>query len=90
VLAERYSVALMFRLLRVSRSGYCAWRQRRPSVWEMANRRLLREIRVVFAEVNGIYRHWRIHAELLAQGMNCGRHRIASSDAGKWPAGALT
>jgi len=37
---------------------------------------LLREIRVVFAEVNGIYGHRRIHAELLAQGMNCGRHRI--------------
>ncbi|WP_227106138.1 IS3 family transposase [Chromobacterium rhizoryzae] len=49
----------------------------RASAREMANRRLLREIRLVFAEVSGIYGHRRIHAELLAQGMNCGRHRIA-------------
>ncbi|WP_160298973.1 IS3 family transposase [Chromobacterium vaccinii] len=43
----------------------------------MANRQLLREIRLVHAEVNGIYGHRRIHAELLAQGFACGRHRIA-------------
>ncbi|AXK40189.1 IS3 family transposase [Crenobacter cavernae] len=76
-MAGRYPVALMCRLLRVSRSGYYAWRQRPPSAWEMANRRLLREIRLVFAEVNGIYGHRRIHAELVAQGLACGRHRIA-------------
>lgn len=70
-------MALMCRPLRVSRSGYYAWRQRLPSAREMANRCLLLDIRLVFAEVNGIYGHQRIHAELVAQGMACGRHRVA-------------
>lgn len=76
-LSGRYPVAPMCQLFRVSRSGYYAWLHRTPSVREMANRQLLREIRLVHAEVNGIYGHRRIHAELLAQGFACGRHRIA-------------
>ncbi|WP_156970839.1 IS3 family transposase [Andreprevotia chitinilytica] len=76
-LADRYPVAAMCRLFRVSRSGYYAWQNRMPSAREMANRTLLREIRLVHAEVNGIYGHRRIHAELVAQGFACGRHRIA-------------
>ncbi|GGP22114.1 IS3 family transposase [Silvimonas iriomotensis] len=76
-LAERYPVAVMCRLFRVSRSGFYAWQGRAPSMREMANRQLLREIRLVHAEVNGIYGHRRIHAELMAQGLPCGRHRVA-------------
>ncbi|BCL74605.1 transposase [Jeongeupia sp. HS-3] len=75
-LAERYPVAVMCQLFRVSRSSYYAWRNRPPSMREMANRVLLREIRLVHAEVNGIYGHRRIHAELVAQGFACGRHRV--------------
>jgi len=67
----------MCQLFRVSRSGYYAWLHRPPSAREMANRQLLREIRLVHAEVNGIDGHRRIHAELRAQGFACGRHRIA-------------
>ncbi|WP_326838437.1 IS3 family transposase [Herminiimonas contaminans] len=76
-LTERYPVAPMCQLFRVSRSGYYAWLRRKPSMREMANRKLLREIRLVHAEVNGIYGHRRIHAELIAQGLLCGRHRVA-------------
>lgn len=76
-LAERYPVAMMCQLFRVSRSGYYAWLGRTPSMREMANRKLLREIRLVHAEVNGIYGYRRIHAELMAQGLSCGRHRVA-------------
>ena len=76
-LTERYPVAPMCQLFRVSRSGYYAWLRRKPSMREMANRKLLREIRLVHAEVNGIYGHRRIHAELMAQGLRCGRHRVA-------------
>ncbi|MCG9077186.1 IS3 family transposase [Laribacter hongkongensis] len=76
-LSGRYPVAPMCQLFRVSRSGYYAWLHRTPSAREMANRQLLREIRLVHAKVNGIYGHRRIHAELLAQGFANGRHRIA-------------
>jgi len=67
----------MCRLLRVSRSGFYAWQQRPPSAREMANRRLSKEIRTIYHEVNGIYGHHRIKAELTAMGHACGRHRVA-------------
>ncbi|HDV4112749.1 TPA: IS3 family transposase, partial [Pseudomonas aeruginosa] len=76
-LAGRYPVAPMCRLLQVSRSGFYAWQQRPPSVREMANRRLSKEIRTIHHEVNGIYGHRRIKAELTAMGQACGRHRVA-------------
>ncbi|MFO7096531.1 IS3 family transposase [Pseudomonas aeruginosa] len=60
-----------------SRSGFYAWQQRPPSVREMANRRLSKEIRTIHHEVNGIYGHRRIKAELTAMGQACGRHRVA-------------
>lgn len=76
-LTVSYPVAPMCQLFRVSLSGYYAGLRRKPSMREMANRKLLREIRLVHAEVNGIYGHRRIHAELMAQGLSCGRHRVA-------------
>ncbi len=76
-LAGRYPVAPMCRLLQVSRSGFYAWQQRPPSAREMANRRLSQEIRTIHHEVNGIYGHRRIKAELAAMGHACGRHRVA-------------
>ncbi|HFK1870691.1 TPA: IS3 family transposase [Pseudomonas aeruginosa] len=44
---------------------------------EIANRRLSKEIRTIHHEVNGIYGHRRINAELAAMGHACGRHRVA-------------
>lgn len=43
----------------------------------MTNRRLSKEIRTIHHEVNGIYGHRRIKAELAAMGHACGRHRVA-------------
>lgn len=42
----------------------------------MANRRLSKEIRTIHHEVNGIYGHRRIKAELAAMGHACSRHRV--------------
>lgn len=76
-LAGRYFIAPVCRLLQVSRSGFYAWQQRPPSAREMANRRLSKEIRTIHHEVNGLYGHRRIKAELAAMGHACGRHRVA-------------
>ncbi|WP_407681567.1 IS3 family transposase [Pseudomonas mangiferae] len=62
----------MCRFLRVPRSGSYAWQQRPPSAREKENRRLSKEIRVIHHEVNGIYGHRRIKAELTAIGLVCG------------------
>lgn len=76
-LACRYPIAPLCRLLRVSRSGFYAWRQRPPSAREMENRRLSQKIRTIHHEVNGIYGHRRIKAELTAIGPSCDPHRVA-------------
>ncbi|MBS7661593.1 transposase [Pseudomonas lalucatii] len=43
----------------------------------MANRSLSKEIRTIHHELNGIYGHRRIKAELTAMGHTRGRHRVA-------------
>ncbi len=67
----------MCRLLRVSPSGYYAWKQRPESAQSQNNRRLVTEIRMIHAKSRGTYGSPRIRAELLDDGHSCGRHRVA-------------
>ena len=63
--------------LSVSRSGYSAWRTRPESPRAQENRRVLTRIRVIHAdarEAYGAVKTWRV---LRAQGVACGRHRVA-------------
>jgi putative transposase len=63
--------------LQVSRSGYYEWGARTPSAREQANTALVAAIRRVHEQSRQIYGAPRIHAELTAQGVPCGRHRVA-------------
>ena len=72
-----YPVGLMCQALRVSRSGYYAWRTRPESRRARGDRELTRAIRLVHAESDGIYGSPRIHAELNASGTKCGRAKVA-------------
>jgi len=60
-----YQVAMMCRVLDVSRSGYYAWLKREPSVRAKANSGLLETIREIHAESDGTYGAPRVHAELV-------------------------
>ena len=71
------SVRMMCRLLRVSRSGYYAWRTRPESARDKTDRRLTRIIQRVHAESKGTYGSPRIRAELKSQGLNHGRNKVA-------------
>lgn len=65
------------KVLEVSRSGYYAWRKRRPNRrWE-ANVKLLQHIREIYRASRQIYGSPRITAELNEQGIVCGKNRIA-------------
>lgn len=75
--ARQHSIALLCRVLRVSRSGYYAWRQRAESRRYKANRPLVVQIRQVYASSRGTYGSPRVHAELRAQGVRCSQKRIA-------------
>jgi len=66
----------MCRVLRVSASGYYAWRSCSPSLRHSQDTALLAEIRRVHERSRQTYGSPRIHAELRAQGTLCNHKRI--------------
>lgn len=74
---RHYPVATLCRVLAVSRSGFYAWRERRPSTRTLANQRLLAEIQRVHREHRktcGALKTWKA---LNRDGIACGKHRVA-------------
>ena len=65
------------RVLGVSSSGYYAWRDRPASLRSQENERLVRAMREIHQGIDPAYGSPRMHAELLAGGFICGRHRVA-------------
>ena len=72
-----YPVRMMCRLLKVSRSGYYAWRGRSESARDKTDRQLTGAIRRIHVESKGTYGSPRIRAELKSQGLDYGRHKVA-------------
>lgn len=72
-----FPVERMCRLLAVGRSGYYAWRERPASGREQANQTLLEQIQTTYQASCQTYGSPRIYQALRAQGVGCGRHRIA-------------
>src|SRR6516162_328796 len=72
-----YPIRTMARVLKVSASGYYAWRSRPASARATADADLTRHIRTIHAGSHGTYGAPRVHAELKANGLSAGRKRIA-------------
>jgi putative transposase len=72
-----YPIRTMARVLKVSASGYYAWRSRPASARATADTDLTRRIRTIHAGSHGTYGAPRVHAELKADGLPVGRKRIA-------------
>jgi putative transposase len=72
-----FSLALMCRLLTVSRAGYYAWRGRAPSARAQGDTRLRVAIRAIHAASRQRYGSPRIQRELQAQHWPCSRKRVA-------------
>jgi len=75
--AQEFSLKRMCKVLKVSRSGYYAWKDRSPSLQAEDNERLLVEIRSVYQKSHQTYGSPRIHAHLRRKGVICGRNRVA-------------
>jgi putative transposase len=77
--AERanYPVAVLCRMLGVSKSGYYAWRSRAPSKRSREDYALTQKIREVHRRSRETYGSPRVHAELRTLGVRCGRRRVA-------------
>jgi putative transposase len=54
-----------------------AWRKREPSPRQVENKRLTEQIVQAFQQGRQVYGSPRVHAELRAQGIRCGKHRVA-------------
>ena len=72
-----YPIRTMARVLKVSASGYYAWRSRPASARATADADLTRHIRTIHAGSHGTYGAPRVHAELKADSLFVGRKRIA-------------
>ncbi len=77
--AERasYPVAMLCRMLGVSKSGYYAWRGRPPSRRTQQDALLTEKIREIHSRSRETYGYPRVHAELRSLGIVCGRRRVA-------------
>ncbi len=72
-----YPVALMCRVLAVSRSGYYAWCKRPPSKRKVADDKLLVALQEAYQESKGRYGAPRIYKKLLGLKWRCSRKRVA-------------
>ena len=72
-----FPIRLMCRCLRVSASGYYGWATRRPSARRTENARLVRRMRELHTEHDGVLGSPRMWEELRYAGEQCGRHRVA-------------
>ena len=71
-----YPMRILCRVLQVSRSGYYAWRARRPSARDLEDERLRPKIVEAFETGRGAYGSPRVRDELVDQGFEIGRKRV--------------
>ena len=72
-----HSIPMLCKLVGVSCSGYYAWRKRPPSERERFDAVLSEKIETIHRNSRATYGAPRIHAELRAIGIRCGRKRVA-------------
>ena len=72
-----FPVRTMCRVLGVSSSGFWAWHRRGPSQRARDDATLTGRIRSIHARSRATYGSPRVHAELRASGIRCGRKRVA-------------
>lgn len=72
-----WPVASICRVVRVTRSGFYAWRRRRPSSRQVRREALAVQVRRVHAEHRQVYGSPRVHRVLRSQGQLCCRNTVA-------------
>ena len=72
-----YPLRILCRVLRVSRSGFYAWLRRQPSNRAFEDERLRPKIVDAFKVGRGTYGSPRVQGELVDQGIEVGRRRVA-------------
>lgn len=73
----QFPTRLMCRCLRVSPSGFYAWRSRQPSQRAIEDRRLLERMRELHEQSDGVFGSPRMWEELRYEGETCSKNRVA-------------
>lgn len=73
----QFSLAALCRVMQVGRSGYYAWRTRKPCARQQHNAVVSEQIKTVYKESAQTYGSPRVYHELKAQGVGCSENRIA-------------
>jgi hypothetical protein len=76
--AERLPIQLACRVLKVSESGFHAWRKRPPSARTLRHTLLLERIRQIHLDSRSTYGSRRVHAELTLG-------QVPRSESRRWP-----
>ncbi len=74
---KEYPVSVLCETLRVSLSGYYAWKKRPVSQHQREDQQLAEQIQVVYHSCRQVYGSPRIHVELREQGITSSRKRVA-------------
>src|SRR5215208_7040978 len=85
--ADRFSIRLMCRALKVSPAGYYAWVTRPKNPCASANRALLVEIRTIHAQSRRTYGSPRVWDTLKTMWPWCRREPRGALDAREWHSG---
>ena len=72
-----YPISVLCKSFKVSRSGYYDWKKRPPSRRSREDLALTSKIRQIHERSRETYGSPRVHAELRAIGIRCGRKRVA-------------
>ncbi len=74
---EEFWIRVMCRVLKVSTSGFYAWLKRPESLRSRENREMVDRIRAIHKKSRRTYGSPRVHDELAAQEVSCGKNRVA-------------
>ncbi len=75
---HQFPVAVLCRVLGISRSGFYAWDRRAASRRSSQDEVLARRIKTIHLASHGTYGAPRIHAELAEEGVRVARKRVAA------------
>lgn len=74
---QEYPVSVMCRVLELSVSGFYAWKKRAVCARKREDGEISKRLQQAFEQNRQVYGSPRLHAELQAQGVHCGRKRVA-------------
>jgi putative transposase len=75
--SQEFTVQRICQVLKINRSGYYAWLNRKPSSRDLENSLILERIKYFHKSSNRIYGYRKIHEDLINDGFKCSQKRVS-------------